>query len=100
MIALATLTFLSSAAAQDVSKLADGIAGYGAVGLCLVGLAAWYILKDRRYERRIDERLQREAEFQKEYAALAEKYRVALEKVSSALDVAVSVVRAGKGGGP
>jgi len=97
-----THAFISAAAmVQDIPKLADGLAGYGAVGICLVALATWYILKDRRYEKRIDERLTREAEFQREYAALAEKYRTAMEKVSTALDLSINLLRnVGRGGAP
>lgn len=88
-------------AAKEASKLADGLYGYGAVGICLVALALWYIVKDKKYEKRLDERMAREAEFQREFAMLAEKYRAAMEKVSSALDMAISLLRNGKkGGGP
>jgi hypothetical protein len=85
---------------QDAAKLADGIAGYGAVGICLVALSIWYILKDKKYEKRIDERLLREAQFQSEYAQILEKYRTAMEKVSSALDVTISLLKNGRGGTP
>lgn len=81
------------ASLQEASKLAEGLYGYGAVGICLVALAIWYILKDRKYDKRIDERLAREAEFQREYAALAEKYTAAMEKVSSAMDMAINLLR-------
>lgn len=91
----------ATAMVQDTAKLAEGLMGYGAVGICLVALAVWYILKDRRYEKRIDERLTREAEFQREYAALAEKYRTAMEKVSTALDLSINLLRnVGRGGAP
>lgn len=91
---------LALAVSQEPSKLAEQIAGYGAVGICLVLLGIWYVIKDKKYEKRIDDRLAREAEFQKEYAALAEKYRSALEKVSSALDVTITLLKSGRGGGP
>ena len=94
MTALALLSTV-----QDVAKLADGIAGYGAVGICLVALAVWYILKDKKYEKRMDERLAREAAFQAEFAALMEKYRGGMEKVSGALDVVITLLKQGKGGG-
>lgn len=88
------------ASSQDVGKLADGIAGYGAVGICLVALSIWYIIKDKKYEKRIDERLAREAAFQAEYATLMTKYATAMEKVSSTLDVVITLIKNGKGGGP
>lgn len=97
---MANSVFLFAASSlQDVGKLADGIAGYGAIGICLVALSIWYIVKDKKYEKRIDERLQREAEFQNQMAQNLEKYRTAMEKVSSALDVTIALLKNGKGGG-
>lgn len=96
---MSLLATLALAASQDVGKLADGIAGYGAVGICLLALSIWYILKDKKYEKRIDERLIREAQFQAEYAQMLEKYRTAMENVSTALDVTISLLKNGKGDG-
>lgn len=94
-------TAAALAAAQDASRIAEGIYGYGAVGLCLVALAVWYIAKDRKHERRMDERLAREAEFQTKYEALSEKYRQALEKSSSVMDIVINLLKTpGKGGSP
>jgi hypothetical protein len=86
------MALLVCGALQD-AKWAEGLAGYGAVGVCLVALAYWYILKDKRYERRMDDRLKREQEFQEKYAELSEKYRSAMEKFSTTLDVVVDLVK-------
>jgi hypothetical protein len=83
---------------QNVPNLVDNIVGYGAIGVCLVALATWYIIKDQRYEKRMDERLKREEVFLDKYAELSEKYRIAMEKFSSTLDVVVNIVKS-KGGG-
>jgi hypothetical protein len=65
----------------------------GVVGACLVALSTWYIIKDRKYEKRVDEMLAREREFQREQSQAAEKYRLAMENVAKTLDIVVSMVK-------
>lgn len=65
----------------------------GAVGICLIALAGYYIRKDAGYEKRIDHALQREQAFGEKYADLAEKYRTALEKSNSTLDTVLQLLR-------
>jgi len=68
------------------------IINLGAVGVCLVVLAIYYMKKDKKYEARIDERLAREKEHQVEVAALTEKYRLAMENVSKTLDAVLRII--------
>jgi hypothetical protein len=85
--------FLQVAPASHVYSATDAILSTGVVGACLVALAVWHILFVRKYDKRVDEMLKREREFQEIYAAITEKYRIALENVSKTLDVVVSLVK-------
>jgi hypothetical protein len=80
-------------AAAQAAQAASTILSTGVVGACLIALAIWYILKDRKYEKRIDEMLKREREFQETQALATEKYRLAMENVSKTLDVVVNLVK-------
>jgi hypothetical protein len=84
---------LQVAPVSQVSSATDSILSTGVVGACLVALAVWHILFVRKYDKRVDEMLKREREFQEIYATVTEKYRVALENVSKTLDVVVSLVK-------
>lgn len=77
----------------DASSLAAPLINLGAIGVCLVALSLYYLKKDGRYEKRIDEMLKREKEFQQEQGMLLEKYRVAMEKFSQTLDVVVALLK-------
>lgn len=79
--------------ADQVHQAATTILSTGVVGACLVALSVWYIIKDRKYEKRVDEMLAREREFQKEQSSQAEKYRLAMENVAKTLDIVVSMVK-------
>jgi len=92
------------------NELAAPLINLGAVGVCLVALAVYFISKDKKYEKRIDEMLKREVDFReetselqerfrKEQAEMAEKYRSALERFSQTLDLVVVCVKNIKGGG-
>lgn len=81
----------------DGESLAGPLINLGAIGVCLVALAIWYIRKDSKYEERNDGRVLQEQNFRKEISelheksrqeasAMAEKYRLALEKFSQTLD--------------
>lgn len=80
-------------AAQDTAHLVNPILAQGVIGACLIALAIWYIRKDSKYEKRIDEMLLRERQFQEEQAKQTEKYRLAMENVSKTLDVVVSLAK-------
>lgn len=82
---------------QTTTDLVGPLMNLGAVGVCLVALAFYYLRKDRAYERRIDERLQAEREHRQELAALMDKYRIALMEMKGTLDAVLAVMR--KGGG-
>jgi len=86
---------------------AGSLIQYGAVGICLLALAGYYVLKDLRYEARINEMREMEKAFRKEQAeqqqkfrdeqgAMVEKYRQAMEKVSQSLDIVISLMKGGK----
>jgi hypothetical protein len=88
--------------------LAGPLVNLGAIGICLVALAIYFIVKDKRYEGRVDAMLRREEafrvemselqeKFRKEQAEMAEKYRAALERFTQALDVVVVCVKNIKG---
>jgi len=80
-------------------QLLGPIINVGAVGCCLVVLAVYYMKKDKKYETRIDERLLREKEHQKEVTDLTEKYRLAMENVSKTLDAVLRMIpKRGDGG--
>lgn len=92
-----------SALSQIDSSLIGPIINVGAIGVCLVVLALYFVKKDKKYDTRMDERVQAEASFRKEQAerenafrneitALAEKYRVAMEKFGQTLDAVVRVL--------
>lgn len=68
------------------------ILNLGAVGVMLVVLGIWYVKKDKKYENRIDERIEAEKQFRKEQVEQQEKYRVAMEKVSQTLDAMLKVM--------
>lgn len=89
MMALAS--FLAQAASNN--SLTAPLFNYGVIGVCLIALSVYYIRKDQKYEKRIDEMLTREKEFQKEAAGLAEKYRLTMEKFSQTLDVVVGILK-------
>lgn len=78
---------------DQVQHAAATILSTGVVGACLIALSTWYIIKDKKYEKRIDEMLAREREFQKEQSSQAEKYRLAMENLSKTLDIVVSMVK-------
>lgn len=95
---------------SSVNSLAGPLVNLGAIGVCLVGLAIYYIQKDKKYEKRIDEMRLMEAAFRKEQAdlqerfrseqaAMAEKYRTAMEKFAQTLDLLVVLTRDSKTGG-
>jgi len=69
----------------------------GAVGICLVVLALYFVKERKQYERRIDERLEldkafrqeqaaQQIEFRRETSEMEARYRGAMEKVTSTLD--------------
>lgn len=64
----------------------------GAVGVCLVVLAFYFVKKDKQYEKRIDERLAAEKEYRKEQADHQEKYRLVLEKFNQTVDAVLRVM--------
>lgn len=89
-------------------ELAGPIINLGAVGVCLVALALYFVSKDKKYEKRVDEMLKREEAFRaemtrlqetfrKEQAEMAEKYRAALEKFTQMLDLVLVCVKNIKG---
>lgn len=91
------------ALSQIDSSLIGPIINVGAIGVCLVVLAVYYVKKDKKYDTRMDERMkaeenyrrelmEREAESRKEILALAEKYRTALEKFGQTLDAVLRVL--------
>ncbi len=95
-MALASLFDTSSAIMQ-----------YGAIGACLVAVATYYVFKDLRYEKRMNEMREMERAFRKEQAEqqqkfreeqarVVEKYQAAMEKVAQSLDVVISLAKAGK----
>jgi hypothetical protein len=88
-----SFTTEAQAAAAQAANLVDPLVAQGVIGVCLVALAVWYILKDRKYEKRIDELLARERAFGEKYAEQVDKYRVAMENVSKTLDVVVNMVK-------
>lgn len=86
------------------SDLGGPLINLGAIGVCLVALAIYFIIKDKKYEGRVDEMLKREETFRvettklqetfrKEQAEMAEKYRAALERFAQALDLVVVCVK-------
>lgn len=90
------------------SDLVGPLFNLGAVGICLIALATYFISKDRKYEKRVDEMLGREEAFRKETASLqetfrkeqaemAEKYRAALERFAQALDLVTVCIKNIKG---
>jgi len=90
------------------TDLAGPLINLGAIGVCLVALAIYFIIKDKKYENRVDEMLKREEAFRaetselqetfrKEQAEMAEKYRAALERFAQALDLVVVCVKNIKG---
>jgi hypothetical protein len=88
-----TMMLQAAQVAAHADQAASTILSQGVVGACLVALSIWYILKDRKYEKRIDEMLKREREFQEAQAVATEKYRLAMENVSKTLDVVVNMVK-------
>lgn len=69
------------------------IINLGAVGVMLIVLGVWYVKKDKKYEQRIDDRLEAEKQFRKEQAEQQEKYRAAMEKVGQTLDSLLVVIK-------
>lgn len=105
-----TSAFLALSADEVVNKVAESntliapLLQVGVAGVCLIGLAAYYVRKDTRYEKRIDEMREMEKafraeqsaqqeKFRLEQAAMIEKYRVAMEKVASSLDVIIATIK-------
>jgi len=81
------------------TNIVGPIINLGAVGVCLVVLAIYYMKKDKAYESRINERLAREKEHQKDVSDMTEKYRLAMENVSKTLDAVLRMIpRKGNGG--
>lgn len=89
-------------------ELAGPLVNLGAVGICLVALAVYFVSKDKKYEKRVDEMIKREETFRqetstlqetfrKEQAEMAEKYRAALEKFTQMLDLVLVCVKNIKG---
>lgn len=89
---------------QEPSHLVGPLINLGAVGVCLVALAIYFIRKDKKYEARIDEMREMEKAFRREMADLqekfrveqaqmAEKYRGAMEKFAQTLDLVVVLVK-------
>ena len=85
--------YFQAVSATPVAQATDSILSTGVVGACLVALAVWHIFFVKKYDKRVDDMLKREREFQDVYAVVTEKYRVALENVSKTLDVVVSLVK-------
>ena len=94
-------------AIQHEQSLWNPFLQLGIAGACLVALAIYYIRKDLRYEKRIDEMREMEKAFRAEQAdqqktfrteqaVMAEKYRAALEKVSQTLDTIVILLKGQK----
>lgn len=91
---------------HETYEAARTLINYGAIGACLVALAVYYILKDRKYEARINEMREMEKafrreqaaqqeQFRKEQAETTEKYRQSMQQVASTLDVLADVIRRG-----
>ena len=87
----------------EAASITGPLINLGAVGVCLVALAVYYIRKDLRYEARIDEmremekafrkeQSEQQVGFRKEQADLLEKYRTAMEKFGQTLDVVVEML--------
>lgn len=91
------LTLASGDPPVDQTHLLGPIINLGAVGVCLIVLALYFVKERKQYERRIDERLELEKSFRQEQAAqqvefrresseMEARYRSALEKVTLMLD--------------
>jgi hypothetical protein len=91
------------ALSQIDSALIGPVVNVGAIGVCLVVLAIYFVKKDKKYDARMEERVLAEAAFRKEQAerenafrmeltALAEKYRAAMEKFGQTLDAVIRVL--------
>jgi hypothetical protein len=93
-------------ATMAILSMADGssLVQYGVAGICLLALAGYYVLKDLRYEARINEMREMEKAFRKEQAEqqlkfreeqaqVVEKYRQAMEKVTQSLDIVISLMK-------
>ena len=87
---------LLAQATSSGSSLAAPFFNYGVIGVCLIALSIYYIRKDQKYEKRIDEMLKREKEFQEETASLAEKYRLTMERFAQTLEVVVGLLKSQK----
>ena len=85
-------------------SLTGPLINLGAIGVCLVALAIYFVQKDKKYEKRVDEMREMEKAFRKEMAELQEKFRKeqaemtekynrALEKFSTALDAVVILIK-------
>jgi uncharacterized protein YdaU (DUF1376 family) len=74
------------------SALYGPLINVGAVGVCLVVLAFYFVKKDRQYEKRIDERIAAEREYRKEQADHQEKYRLVLEKFNQTVDAVLKMM--------
>lgn len=51
------------------------ILNVGAVGVCLVALAFWYIRREGRYDKLVEERIAQEQKFREDITSIQEKYR-------------------------
>lgn len=102
------MSFQSILGALNQPDLVGPLINLGAVGICLVALAIYFIIKDKKYENRVDEMLEREEAFRKETSSLQEgfrkeqadmieKYRAALERFAQALDLVTVCIKNMKG---
>jgi hypothetical protein len=75
----------------------------GAVGVCLIVLALYYVKKDKKYDARVDEIIKAhqafrteqtalEEKFRKDMTDLAEKYRTVMEKFGQTLDALIRLL--------
>jgi hypothetical protein len=85
------------------ASLVGPLINVGAVGVCLVVLALYYVKKDKKYEARVDEIIKAhqsfrgdqtvlEDKFRKEMTDLAEKYRTVMEKFGLTLDALIRLL--------
>jgi hypothetical protein len=98
------MTAITITALAMAESGAGSLVQYGVAGICLLALAGYYVLKDLRYEARINEMREMEKAFRKEQAEqqmkfreeqaqVVEKYRQAMEKVTQSLDIVISLMK-------
>lgn len=101
-----SVTSRTAAPAVTIDDSITTLINYGAIGACLVALALYYTLKDRKYEARIDEiremekafrreQAEQQEQFRREQADTIEKYRQSMQQVASTLDVLTEVIKKG-----